>query len=327
MRSSLAALGASFIENRDVVKTAFFWENSLLYPIGAALFTDARRRADEQRISECRDLLKEQTGIFSSFRSHIKLPMICTLALSTAPERKLQDTLTAYACLKEHFFSSDYLPLAAMTIATHAPTARFGEVAQRTRTLYKRMKEEHPFLTSSEDSAYAAMLALSEKSDDALIAHMEQAYVTLKEHFFSSNAVQSLSHVIALGEMDIGLACSRVMELFDLLKERGSKYGTDHELATLGVLALLDAPVAQIADDLIAVSDFLKTQKGYGIMGAGRRQRLLHAGMLVVSDYLGGHDTMQSAAMSSTFALIIAQQSATCAAIAASVAASNAASN
>ncbi|MBE6954668.1 MAG: DUF4003 domain-containing protein [Ruminococcaceae bacterium] len=315
------------MENRDIVKSAFFWENSLLYPIGAALFADARRRADADRLAECRDLLKEHTGVFSGFRSYIKLPMICTLALSGAPERKMQDTLAAYACLKEHFFSSDYLPLAAMTIASHTPATRFEAVAQRTRTLYKRMKEEHPFLTSSEDSAYAAMLALSEKTDDTLVSDMERAYVTLKEHFFSSNAVQSLSHVIALGEMDVALACCRVTALFDLLKERGNKYGTDHELATLGVLALLDAPVEQIAEDLIAVSDYLKTQKGYGIMGATRRQRLLHAGMLVVSDYLGGHDTMQSAAMSSTFALIIAQQSATCAAIAASVAASNAASN
>ena len=327
MRASLAALGASFIENRDAVKSAFFWENSNLYPIGAALYTDARRRVDKIRIDESRDLLKAQTGVFSNFRSYIKLPMICTLALSAAPERKMQDTLTAYAALKGHFFASDYLPLAAMTIAEHVPTARFEEVAQRTRALYERMKKSHPFLTSSEDSAYAALLALSEKTDDRLVADMELAYRTMKEHFFSSNAVQSLSHVIALGETDVPAACRRVMELFDLLKSRGNKYGTDYELATLGVLALLEAPVEQIAEDLIAVSDFLRTQKGYGIMGVGRRQRLLHAGLLVVSDYLQGSDAMQSAAMSSTFALIIAQQSATCAAIAASAAASNAASS
>ena len=327
MRASLAALGASFIENRDAVKAAFPWENSLLYPIGAALYADARRRVDAARVAECRDLLKAETGVFSNFRSHIKLPMICTLALSSAPERSLQNTLAAHAALKEHFFASDYLPLAAMTIASHAQPAQFDSIARRTRALYERMKKSHPFLTSSEDSAYAAMLALSEKTDDQLVADMELAYRTLKEHFRSSNAVQSLSHVIALGETDVPVACRRVMELFDLLKSRGNKYGTDYELATLGVLALLPAEVSVIAEDLIALSDYLKTQKGYGILGATRAQRLLHAAMLVVSDYLQDFDAMRTAAVSSSFALIIAQQSATCAAISASVAASRAATS
>jgi hypothetical protein len=57
-----------------------------------------------------------------------------------------------------------------------------------------------------------------------------------------------------------------------------------------------------------------------------KKQRLMHAGMLVVSEHMGGSDAMHGAAVGSTLSLIAAQQAATCAAIAASVAAANAAS-
>lgn len=37
MRSSLAALCSKFIENRDVVKSTFFWESNYMYPVCAAI--------------------------------------------------------------------------------------------------------------------------------------------------------------------------------------------------------------------------------------------------------------------------------------------------
>jgi len=116
------------------------------------------------------------------------------------------------------------------------------------------------------------------------------------------------------------------MELFEKLKERGYKYGTGYELATLGVLAMLPADVGTIADDTVQAAEFLSEQKGYGILGMTKRQRLMHAGMIVTSDYMVECTSMQTAAVSSTISLIIAQQTAMCAAIAAS-AANNASSN
>ena len=73
--------------------------------------------------------------------------------------------------------------------------------------------------------------------------------------------------------------------------------------------------------DIMEVDDFLAAQKGYGFFGIGRKQRLMHAGMIVASDYLGESGTMQTAAIGATLSLIAAQQAAMCAAIAASSAA------
>ena len=326
MRTSLNALCTSFIENRNVIKETFFWDSPYLYPVSAAVFVDKRRTADRERLELCRDILKENTSFFSNFRSYIKLPMISMMAVNSDPKAKLKAAMTVYEELKQHFFSSSYLPLAAMSITNFVEQSEYEAVAQRTRRIYDLMKQEHPFLTSGEDSVFAALLALSEKADEQIVQDTERCYDILKPRFFSGNAVQSLSHVLALCDGTAEAKCERAMELFDKLKRRGYKYGTDYELATLGVLAMLPDNLDTIADDTVQVADFLAGQKGYGILGMTKRQRLMHAGMIVTSDYIAESGSMQAAAASSTISLIIAQETAMCAAIAASAAANNASS-
>lgn len=323
MRSSLSTLCNSFIENRDTIKETFFWNSSYLYPVSAAVFVDKRKTADRKRLEMCRDILKENTGFFSNFRDYIKLPMISMMAVSSDPEGKLNKALHAYRELKQHFFASSYLPLASMTISDFVEPSQYEAVALRTRRIYDLMKKEHPFLTSGEDSVFAALLALSNSSDEQIVQDTEQCYDILNPQFFSSNAVQSLSHVLALCDGAAETKCDRAMELFDKLKDRGYKYGTGYELATLGVLAMLPADLDTIADDIVQAAEFLAGQKGYGILGMTKRQCLMHAGLIVTSDYLEQTTSMQAAAVSSTISLIIAQQTAMCAAIAASAAASS----
>lgn len=53
-------------------------------------------------------------------------------------------------------------------------------------------------MTSAEDSAFCALLAVSEMEEESLIAECENCYQILKPEFFSANAVWSLSQVLAL---------------------------------------------------------------------------------------------------------------------------------
>lgn len=324
MRSSLNYLCNSFIENRDALKETFFWGSSYLYPVAAAVFVDKRKKAEVEHLEKCHEILKDNTGFFSNFRNYIKLPMVSMMAVSSDPEDKLKKALSVYESLKQHFFSSNYLPLASMTISDFVEPIHYEAVAKRTRRIYDLMKQEHPFLTSGEDSVFAALLALSNDSDEQIVLNTEQCFDILKPQFFSSNAVQSLSHVLALCEGSAELKCGRAMELFYKLKDQGYKYGTGYELATLGVLAMLPADLDTIADDIVQVAEYLAGQRGYGILGMTKRQRLMHAGMIVTSDYLDQNASMQAAAVSSTISLIIAQQTAMCAAIAAANATNNA---
>lgn len=79
-------------------------------------------------------------------------------------------------------------------------------------------------------------------------------------------------------------------------------------------------------EDIIAADDYLAGQKGYGLFGVGRKQRLMHAAMIVSSAYKAddGKQAMSTAAIGGTISMIVAQEAAMCAAIAASAAASSA---
>lgn len=222
--------------------------------------------------------------------------------------------------LKEEFFGSAYLPLTAMVIAQMAEPFDYERIVKRTRALYKEMKSEHPLLTSSEDSSFAALLSLSERDDSTLLSEAQRCYELLKPQFFSGNAVQSLSHVLALGDGRAEEKCSRTLLLYDRLKERGYKYGTDYELPTLGVLALSESDLMEIVTEMTDTDDFLAKQKGLGNWSIGRKQRLMYTGMLVQGEYVKT-GSLETAAINGTISMIVAQQAAMCAAIAASTAA------
>lgn len=312
--------------NWEQAKSAFRFDAGMTTMICANVFTSRNQKSDAEELIKYKDLLKKKVGFFSDFRSHGMLPIISIIATNNNPESALDYGMEIYGMLKEHFWSSSYLPVAAMMIATMADFSQFGAIVEKTNLIYKKMKEEHPFLTSSEDSAFCALLAISDKSVDELIYDMEKCYEILKGKFFSSNAVQSLSHVLALGNGIPESKCDKAMEIFNTLKAKGYKYGTEYELPTLGVLTMIDVNTEELVEKIIEVDTWLSQQKGFGFFGSfTKRQRLMLAATLVQSDYIPS-ENMQTAAINGTIAALIAQQIAVCmmAAGAAAVSASSA---
>ena len=322
MRESLNKKCELFISNRDAVKTAFPMESSYLHTVCASIIANENRVADVEALKETRKMLKSRVNAFSSFRGTCELPIVAMLDVDSDPEWRFDKAVELYKGLKDHFFSSEYLPMVAIILSG---TTEQENAAERTRRIYDLMKKEHPFLTSSEDCVFAAMLAMSPRSDEELIRDVETCYNILKERFSDRNAVQSLSHVLVLADSDRGSVsdkCRDTIRLFDLLKEKKHKYGAGYALSTLGVLATLPCGIDETVRDLIEVSDFLKTQKGYGFFGFDRTERMMHAGMIVTSDHLGSSEAMENAAVNSTVSLIAAQQALMCAVISVSLAAS-----
>ena len=90
--------------------------------------------------------------------------------------------------------------------------------------------------------------------------------------------------------------------------------------------ALLPEEPEAIIEKVIQADDYLSGQSGYGLLGLGRKQRLMHAGMLVSAGYReqAAENAMQSAAVGGTLSLVAAQQAALCAAVAAASAAAGA---
>lgn len=316
-----------FIENKECIKSVFGWDGGLIHLACSLIYTAKDKRADESTLQFCKELLKQKVGVFSNFRSTARSPIVSMLAVSGSPERTLDQGLEVYGLLKKDFWGSVYLPMAAMIIAQMENQNEYERIAARTRILYERMKSEHPFLTSGEDSALCALMALSDKSDENLIHDAEACYRILKPNFFSGNAVQSLSHILALCDGQAEEKCERTIILFNKLKAAGHKYGTEYELPTLGVLAMTDGDADEIIREMIEIDAWLSAQSGFGFFSSiSKKQRLMYAGILAQKDF-AQNGAMETAAINSTISLILAQEVAMCAAVAASATAANNAAN
>lgn len=326
MREGLKTRCDLFFEKRDAVKEAFKWENDSLISVCASVLMDSENKADGARMKECKAMLKEAVSVFSNFRGNVEMPMTALMAVSENPAELLAKTRRHYKALKEEFSGSEYLVLAAAILAEHVAEEEIGTVVVRAKKLYKMMKEEHPFLTSSEDSVFAVLMAISDKPDEAtLIAEAEVAYKKLKETFSSSNDVQTVAFILALAEGNMESKCEKLTALYGGLRAAGEKYGKYYELANLATLSLLPMSVETMVADITAVANELAQKKPYsGILGLDRKTELMHATLLVSGEYAKSGDS-NIAAMTSTLAMIAAQQAALCAAICASAAASSAA--
>ncbi len=323
----------SYITCRESARKAFMWSgSSYTFPVCGAVLAVKRPSITHGELKACRSRIKERTGVFSNFRGVVMEPMACILAASDAPDSLLTRTLAAYEALKRHFkLADEYVALSAMTMAQMSSMQEFTAAAAKTRAIYDLMKANHPIVTSREDVPFAAMLALSAMTAEETSRQAEEIFRQLKGSFVAANAAQALSHVLALGEGDVQTKCSRVVDLYDALRLRGYRYYRDYNMSTLAAVSLLPIPVSELADSIANTADWLKGKKGYGIMGHCKKERLMHAAMLV-STSCGSEDGTADISVGSTVAaavaMIAAQQAAICAAIvAANVAASNAASS
>lgn len=325
MKDSLRQICEDFIANRDVMKEAFKWDSSYLYPVCGNICCTRGQAADLERLKESKKIIDGHAGVFSNFRGNVRPALATMLSLSDNPESRMQQAVYNYDILKKEFWGSSYLALVAYLLTELADKDQVDEMAARGKDIYRRMKQGHPFLTGSEDSVFAVLMAFSSKSDDELITDMEDCYQALRARFSAGDALQTVSHVLALADGRPELKASRVIDLYNSLRDAGIKYGRSHELSVLAALSLTDVSVPELVEEIREADAFLKTQKGFGTWGTGSQLRAMNAA-LIVSDQYVVREKASTAALTSTLAILIAQQMAMCA-VMASTAAANAASS
>lgn len=321
-----------FIETRDAVRAAFRMENEYIYPVCAQIFLAADKPVEIEQLERCKALVKSSTSVFSSFRGNVKLPLLCMLAAGDDPEERWDRTRRYYALLKESFYGSEYLALAAMLLSDAVQEEDVPALAARGKGLYQRMKKEHPFLTGQEDSVFALLLSQSARSDDELIEDMERCYALLKERFPSGNGLQAASHVLALSSEIPVDKTFRMIGIFNAIEEAGGKYGKDWQLPILAALSLGQRFQEDLAGELLEIDALLSKRKGYkGVFGLDRRARSMHAAMLLSLQHEAEPkqpvELVGAAAQQATLAIIAAQQALMCAVVASSAASSAATSH
>ena len=300
------------VANQAAMCKAFKFEHSLTNAVVAASFSEKDKEADVDLIKESRNILKKKQGFFSDFRSYNELIISARMSLSGNPEKYLDDMIEVYGKFnKGKILGSSYRVLAAMSICDQGKVAEADRLIEKTNEILKGMKKIHPFITSDEDTCFAVLLAMTDKSVEDILAELEDSYQIIKQNFaFHDNAAYSLSQVLTAYNGSVEDKCQKTLELFNAFKAAGSKYGKNYELASLGALIDIDADKDELVSDIIWVADYLKGKKGFGMLDMGKETRLMFGTMLVSGAYMTGEYKATASGIGGEIGRIVALQTA-----------------
>jgi uncharacterized protein Yka (UPF0111/DUF47 family) len=302
-----------FAENYQILKKNFKWEYSMMLRLAGVICANAGLKADKEAIKNAKKIIKNNTGIFSNFKDISFFVLSTLFSLEKNPENMFLKTKKVYEQMKKiGFRSSPYLTLAAFSVAKETEDQNVPAIIDRAKEFYDSMKREHKFLTSSDDYGYVAMLANTDIEVSKAIKEMESCYKLLKKNFGVGNELQSLTHVLAMGEEQAESKCDRVLKVFESLNRKGCKASKYHNLAYLGILVLISEDVEKITDEIAEVNQYLLEKQGFGSWSISKQDRTLFSSVLVVDEYLKDIKTnsLTMTLTNSITNLIIAQQTA-----------------
>ena len=227
----------------------------------AGIYLAAGREPDMDRIQECKKLLKSKAGIFSNFRGSDELLVRCKMALSADPELYFENLEREYKRLKT-FFSGEQTVLAAMILAEQGAAAE--GLAEKTKQIYKEMKEAHPWLTSENDLPFAALMAASGRDAVSVYGEAEEIYTLLKGNLKAErDTLQMLSHILAIRGGGADGKVEKLCALAAGLKAARRSLGGGSRLAILGLLADSPLPADALVERICEADDLLRQHKPF----------------------------------------------------------------
>ncbi len=284
----------SLAENYHILAEGSKMEYPEMVLACAGIWQAADREPDMDKIRECRKLLKSRAGVFSNFRGSDELLVLSKMALAEDPALYFENLEAEYQRIKT-FFSGEQTVLAAMILAEQGG----GEAqAEKTKQIYKEMKEAHPWLTSENDLPFAALMAVSGREAAAVYAEAEEIYSLLRDRLRADkNTLQMLSHILAIRGGRPEDKCEKLCGLADGLKAAGHALGTGSRLAILGILADCGLPTDTLVGRIGEADELLKQHKPFrGIFGLGKDCRRMFAVQMVQAT-LTGEDSLGATAM------------------------------
>ncbi len=220
----------------------------------------------QEKITECKAILKRTVRMSSAFRDHLKLPLIVRMALAEDSEEYLQGVLKVYETVKPSYFTgSGQRLITAMTIYENTPPDYVDYVCERTYKIYDKMKKEHPMLTGQEDMAFASLIAMDGEDVDDVVVEMEECFRILKKAFVSKQSpMQNVSHVLSMTSEAPEVKAKKYIALHKALASGAHKNGQGPLLTVLAVLSILDLTVEESAREVERMYGLLKRVRSLG---------------------------------------------------------------
>lgn len=321
------------IENsKELEKAAGFFTANHFIKCSALALTLRNEKADSVKVIQGMNVIKNKTSIFSNFRGNNLFLTATTIAREENMEDAMSEINYIYSQLKEKFFASEYLILAAIVIFDARERLDKESIVNNTRGVYDYMKKNHKFLTGCDDVAAAAMIAVNSNNIEKTMEEIELYYDELKNNgFWSGNNLQALSHILPLFNGSIEEKIQRIILMDRSFREnRISIKG--YALPLLGVAAIVAEDPNDFAKQVKEIDDIIKKEKGFGNFVLGHQIRNMISLGLAASQYIEGiedchKEKLINATNNVALTIQIAIEIATTSAIAGAAAASAAANS
>lgn len=318
-----------FVSNNNDLKGAFVWHEPMTKRLASLVYALEGKTIDNESIKKAHEIIKAETGVFSTFRGNLAVYIAAMLAMTDNPKEKMQQTLEVYNMMKaSRFYASDYLVAASFEVASQSKPENFQMVVDRAREFFLEMKKNNRFLIGSDDYIFCAMLALSDLEPHAGANKMKKIFRNLKKEFFYRSSILTLSQMLVLGgKTDECVA--NILHLNRTLRGCSIRLDKAYTLPSLGVLSMVSDNHDKLATDIEDSMGFLREQKGFGRFSVSSQEILLYVVSIICNVYADEmKDDLSRTSLSSGITnMIIAQQTAMLVAItSASIAASSAAS-
>ena len=298
------------IENEQIVRKAGILQFEELAKLGALFYTAEGRTADKENIKQSRDILKQKTGIFSNFRGNLEFAIRVRMSLEANPEAYIDRIISIYNKLKEgRILPGEILTMTAMTIYEQSKDQNVDQIITETREAYARIKQAHKFLTDESDMSFVALMVMSGKDVDKTIDEVEKIYLTLKEKYrLHPGAVQAAALVLAMSNKPTEQKVTDFVELYENL--RADKHGTSKgkAMSIYAAFADLEIPRDIIIQEIGEVENWLKQQKGYGVLSTSSDVRRVMAATLVLQHHEADSLASVNTGASTVISQVIAEE-------------------
>lgn len=291
----------------------------------ASLYISNSRSFDIERFNDTAEYIKNESGLFSPLRSQSRFTFAAMLDTRfDHPKEMFPHFMAAYDELVSSGFSRNIFTYIAAMLLTTTDAKDLQSLSTRARIIYKKMREEHLFLTGHSDYPLAVTLAQNDRQTDELIFHIEDLYSKLSQNGFrKGNDLQSMSHILSLHEnSSADDLVAKSTNIFDTMKKEGIKPKSMF-YPQIALLTFIEKDMNNLTE-IKEIWEKLNAEKPF----KWRKDiNFMMAVTFVVSDKIEDSSLLQTNLSTTIETLIQAQQAASIAAISGAAVASSSTDN
>ena len=264
--SETQPLVQEFLRVFNTLRRRRAWNTSVeTLRVAALSLATLELEAPHTRLEEIADELKRRAGWIRPLPSAVRYSLAALILRSGADPGWIHDEVRRVRKLfrtqrMAHGGSSEVL--AAFLLALRAaPNEVLESSVERTADIFHRWKDDHPFITGTEDYPLAALHASGGGEITELGDRIESIYRELhRSGFGRGSSLQLASQVLAFGPWDTAGAVGRYRALGWSFKDHGLRV-TRSIYDELAVLTLSESPPAEIAESVNGHFNTLRTHK------------------------------------------------------------------